>query len=265
MNNFIKYKEDLDQLISTGNDLYMKLILEKKPEDIEDFVKNNPDKIKALNKRIPSFSSKYQQWYSEAYELVKQLLPSRLADFEEYYKGKGSRKEITYATYTIKDALAGLQVTRGWEKGVVVDSSAAIQPVFQQVQIIDAISNKFKSSLFDIKNLVHAEFLDGELSEASVLLKNGYFRAAGALSGVALESHLKSVCVVHAISLKNNPSLSDYNDGLKDAVYDTAEWRRIQHLTDLRNKCDHKKTDEPTKENIEDLINGTERIIKNIF
>ena len=64
---------------------------------------------------------------------------------------------------------------------------------------------------------------------------------------------------------KKNPTIADYNDKLKDVAYDTIEWRRIQRLGDLRNLCDHNKDREPTKDEVEELISGTERIIKTIF
>jgi len=260
------YKKDFDKLASLGNDLYLKLILEAKPSSLSEFKQQNPETIEKIEKEVPHFSGRYQEWYSESYELIRQLLPSRIVDFEEYYKGNGKpRKDITFANYTIKDALNGLQVTRGREKEIVVDSSAAIQLLAQQVKILEAVGKRFESSLFDIKTLVHAELLDSELDEARILQKNGYFRAAGALAGVSLEAHLKSVCVSHGVTSKNNWNLSNYNDALKDKAYDTAEWRRLQHLTDLRNKCDHKKSTEPTDLEITDLIDGTSRVIKNIF
>ena len=268
MNNVDHYKKDLDRLCELGNHLYIKLMLEVKPESLAKLKKSDPEAIKKIEKEIPHFSWQYQKWYSETYELIRQLLPSRLGDFEEYYKGNGKpRKEITFANYTIKDALSGLQVTRtsGWEEKVIVDSSAAVNSMFQQTQILESVREKFKSSLFDIKTLVRAEILDSELEQSRVLLKNGYLRAAGALAGVALEAHLKDICIQHGLNPKQSWSLSNYNDGLKDSAYDTAEWRRIQHLTDLRNKCDHKKTDDPTLENIQDLIDGTSRVIKNVF
>ena len=48
-------------------------------------------------------------------------------------------------------------------------------------------------------------------------------------------------------------------------VVDIPEWRNIQRLADIRNMCDHHKGAEPTKENIEELIAGTDKMIKTIF
>lgn len=51
----------------------------------------------------------------------------------------------------------------------------------------------------------------------------------------------------------------------QEKVYDIVNWRFIQHLGDIRNLCDHNKDREPTKEEVEELINGTEKVIKTIF
>jgi hypothetical protein len=48
-------------------------------------------------------------------------------------------------------------------------------------------------------------------------------------------------------------------------VTTVPQWRFIQHLGDIRNLCDHAKEREPTKEEIEDLVAGTEKVLKTIF
>jgi hypothetical protein len=265
--NIEKYRKDLEKLVVRGNHLLAKLVFEEDPTSKTAYEKKNPERYALINKEIDQFRNHYQQWYSEAYELIRQLLPSRLNDFEGYYKTKTNRKEITYANYTVEDALQGLQITRGWEKEKIVGADAAIPRLQQQLKIVESIEKRFDSSLFDIKNLVQAELLDDELGSAEALMKSGYLRAAGVVVGVALETHLANVIAQHGIKLsKKSPTLADYNDALKDnTLVDVAEWRRIQHLTDLRNKCGHKRTDEPTKEDIQDLISGATRVIKNVF
>ena len=65
---------------------------------------------------------------------------------------------------------------------------------------------------------------------------------------------------------KKDPSINDYNEKLKNAgIIKTEMWRFIQRMGDLRNLCDHNKKQEPTKENVADLIDGTDKIIKTIF
>jgi hypothetical protein len=108
---------------------------------------------------------------------------------------------------------------------------------------------------------------DSEIDSAKELAKNGYARAAGAVAGVVLEHHLVQVANNHAISIKKkNPTISDLNDALKEAqIVDTADWRFIQHLGDLRNLCDHKKSADPTKEQVDDLVAGVTKVTKTLF
>jgi hypothetical protein len=51
----------------------------------------------------------------------------------------------------------------------------------------------------------------------------------------------------------------------KANVIDVAQWRFIQHLTDLRNICDHHKGSEPSQEQVDDLVKGVDKIIKTVF
>lgn len=46
---------------------------------------------------------------------------------------------------------------------------------------------------------------------------------------------------------------------------DVPTWRFIQRLGDLRNICGHNKEREPTKEEVEELISGTDKILKTIY
>jgi hypothetical protein len=75
------------------------------------------------------------------------------------------------------------------------------------------------------------------------------------------------VCDAHSITIrKKNPSISDLNQALKDKdVISVPQWRFIQHLADIRNLCDHAKGKEPSKDEIEDLVAGTEKVLKTVF
>lgn len=92
-------------------------------------------------------------------------------------------------------------------------------------------------------------------------------RGAGAVAGVVLEGHLQRVATNHQISIsKKAPTISDLNDPLKSAgVYDIPTWRKVQHLADIRNLCDHKKEREPTKNEVEELISGVGAIVKTVY
>ena len=121
--------------------------------------------------------------------------------------------------------------------------------------------------LFDIRQLVQADLFDSELDSAKELAKHKFFRASGALAGVVLEKHLRQVCDNHSLKVtKKNPTISDLNDLLKQSgVIDTPLWRSIQFLGDIRNLCDHSKASEPTKDQIEDLLDGVTKVTKTLF
>jgi len=57
-----------------------------------------------------------------------------------------------------------------------------------------------------------------------------------------------------------------YNDALKNSnVIDTPTWRFVQRLGDLRNLCDHNRDREPTKKEVNELIEGIGKITKTVF
>jgi len=265
VSNLDRYRQDLDRLISDGDKLIVSMALQFLPKDTA---------LKALGlkeplKGLPNFIGCYQAWYSEAKALVRQLLPDRLEDFVRHYEKPKSRKNLNNENYRIDDCLQGLHRERSLY-GTADDSisqSAAIPHFQQQVAIVKSVKARFDSSLFDIRQLVQADLFDSELSAAAGLAENGFTRPAGALAGVVLEKHLAQVCENHQVKItKKNPTISDFNDALKAAdVIETSVWRFVQHLGDIRNKCDHGKTSEPTKDEVTDLIEGVVKITKTVF
>lgn len=272
MTNLDRFRNDLERLVKTGQLLDTGIKYECYPNvvisELKQHVNPRTKAYKTALKTIPSFKNDYQRWYSEAQAVIKQLLPDRLADFVHYYD-RGPRKEITFATYSIKDYLQGLRVTRthGAMEDVLVQPSAAIPLFEQQLAILKSAEAQFESTLFHIRELVQADLFDSELDAAEELRKKGFFRAAGAVAGVVLEGHLEQVCINHKVPIPSkDPTINYLNDLLRNAgVIETPEWRSIQHLADIRNKCDHKKQVEPTGAEIDDLIAGVKKKIKNLF
>ena len=267
MKNLEQYKGDLERLIDTGDNLHNAIQYECWPEDYEKAAKKKlREKATDFLRNLPSFSAGYQAWYSEAGALVRQLLPNRLNDFSSYYEQPKTRKEVTYGSYRISDYLLRLQVKNALGE-VTVGPSAAILRFEQQLAIVKAVKKRFESSLFDIRQLVQADLFDSELGAAKELVKHGFLRAAGAVAGVVMEKHLAQVCDNHAITIrKRTPTIADFNEALKKAeVVDTPQWRFNQHLGDIRNLCDHKKDAEPTKEQVNDLVDGVMKLTKTLF
>lgn len=223
----------------------------------------------ALSSDVPNssefgyFLMHYEQWYSKALSVIKQLTPDRFNDFTILYKND-KRKEITYSSYTLSDALQG--VARSSEYGHNFKPKSALLKLGQQRNMIAACYERLDSKLYDIRVVLQSEIFDAEIETAKQLLKNSHIRAAGAICGVVLEAHLSEVAKNHNIPIKKKaPTISDFNDSLKDVIYDVVQWRFIQRLGDIRNYCVHNKEREPTKDEVSDLIYGAEKIIKTIF
>ncbi|WP_321991490.1 hypothetical protein [Marispirochaeta aestuarii] len=261
--NIRKYKTDLETLLKRANQLHMAIQYESYPEAFKNAAGEKADDIIS---KLPSFSDKYQSWYSEATALIRQLLPDRIDDFRRHYEKPKGRKDISFESYRIEDCLQGLEIRTGYgERKCGPDS--AIPHLRQQIAILESVKARFESTLFDIRQLVQADLFDSELASASELFNKGFFRAAGAIAGVVLEKHLRQVYDNHGLKTrKKNPTISDYNDGLKnDGVIDTPVWRNIQRLSDIRNLCDHSKDRDPTQDEIEELIHGVEKISKTLY
>ena len=228
-----------------------------------------PSLVKACAKNddIPEFGRMYQSWYSRAVKVVELLVPDRVAEFRSYYLIDPKRK-FEYGTYCIQDYIKAVGARMDdWEIKPLWDINATVAlRIVNQAHILESLAGRIDSVLADVKGHILAEIQDEELAVAHRLLKIS-LRAAGAVAGVVLEGHLQRVATNHAITIvKKDPSIADLNDPLKDVgVYDIPTWRKIQHLGDIRNFCDHKKSREPTRDEVEELIAGVSSIVKTIF
>ena len=266
MVNKDRYEKDLTDLIDQGQRLLRALGKEFFPEDYTSAVEGPLGEGSAEHTRkLPSFIVEYQPWYSEAKVLVRQLLPDRLSDFTRNYEKPTSRKGITHENYTIEDYLHRITVTR--DSTTVVGPISALTRFQQQLSIVMSIRGRFRSSLFDIRQMAQADLFDSELEAARELAKHKFNRAAGVVAGVVLERHLKEVCASYKVIMrKKAPQISDLNDALKKAtVIDTPQWRSIQYLGDIRNLCAHDRQSEPTADQVGDLLDGATNVTKTIF
>jgi len=186
----------------------------------------------------------YQQWYSSARAILARNQPDRLNEFDDLYA-------------SVKQFLTSKYVTKFQEFGLLDKINA-------QFDILAAVPSHLQFSLYDIELEAYSVLMDDELEAARHLLSKGFLRSAGVLAGVTLERHLKNILRKHIppIKYRKNATLSSINDLCKDSVYDLVTWRKVQHLTDLRNLCAHDKTREPTKEEVSELVGGVSAILK---
>ena len=291
MNNLSRYQGDLDNLVQLGHVMLdnIKSPSTDKPKEARyqgwiDVPTGNAGDPEVLNDEPrdtapwvhpesgESIIAHYQDWYTESRELIKQLLPSRQEEFEELYKGNKPGRIFDATHFGIQHWLLGMKVQNGAlvPKGDTEEhgeTELATEKLQTQLGILNSIKRRFQSSLFDMRQMVQADVFDSELDAADNLAKNGFTRAAGSLAGVVLEKHLGQVANNHSVTIKkNNPTISDFNDALKDnGTLDIPAWRQIQRLGDIRNLCSHDKGREPTKDDVSELIAGIEKFTKTLF
>ena len=227
---------------------------------MNDFLKNEIEQLyndgMEIKKQLREKNqTEYQVWYSKCIILIKQLIPDR---YDEFVGSYGNKKERGVHTW--------LYDYGSWEEEKY-DYYYALKCFETQIGIIKSALDIIDYKMKDIISLLEAELFDDELLSAQNLLNKGYLRAAGAICGVVLESHFKTIMKNHnLVATKSDMAISDYNDLFKkEGIYDVPKWRNIQYLGDIRNLCDHSKDREPTKDEVEELLNGTIRTIKTVF
>lgn len=262
VSNLEKYRKEVGNLRTDG--FYLKCGLRNEmhiPFSKVELSGLDNDVVTKIKKS--SFRDHYQKWYNASLAAIKQLLPDRVKDFVSSYH-IDSKKEKSISSYGIEDYLLGITLTAFSQES----NYGFIRHIFDlQYEIVCSLSARLDSSLFEMRQLVEADLFDSEIDSAAMLAKKGFYRGAGAICGVVLEKHLKTVINAHGLKIaKKNPSLNDLNELLKDnSIIDISQWRHLQLLADIRNLCDHDKPAEPTKENLEDLIAGAYKILKTVY
>jgi hypothetical protein len=227
--------------------------------------------IKLARNDAAQFYSGYQDWYTKAVRVVQVLAPDRLSEFRSYYDGDPKRKDISVSTYCIRDFVRGIRTVHdpldnlrgrpGYDPKEVVMSS-----LMTQMFILDSLSSRIDGIVADLESSIAHGIQDAEIDSAE-RMKKVNLRAAGALAGVVLETHLQRVAGSHQIAIsKKDPTIGDLNEPLKKAgVYDISVYRKIQLLADIRNVCTHQKGKDPTPEQIDEMLNGARSITKSVF
>ena len=273
MEKWDRYKQDLSDLIQVGSEMLNEIndhisSAEQLPRVGREGEQGRDQYNESLKQLMTSFAVRYQEWYTESCTLIKQLVPSRLSEFEGIYSGIDGARQITIRQWLLEGGDVGYEYTLSSEVWVPRDGAKyAANGLQNQLGILQAANRRLESSLFDMQQLVQADIFDSELEAAAGLAKNGFTRAAGSLAGVVLEKHLGQVTANHSISIrKRNPTISDFNDALKDnGTLDTPTWRQIQRLGDIRNLCSHSKEREPDKDEVSELIAGVGKLTKTLF
>ncbi|WP_052297243.1 HEPN domain-containing protein [Methanolacinia petrolearia] len=127
------------------------------------------------------------------------------------------------------------------------------------------LSSLFYSIIVKIKemslrDIISASFVDREIEEAEYLFGKNHHRAAGALAGVALEQHLRTLCDKYQIDYGKKDTIEPLVQKLyKNNKLDSTQMKNIQHLASIRDKCDHPS--EIKKEEVKELIERVKKIV----
>jgi len=224
------------------NDRPIGAIPEKRIPIIHDF---DWETVRPEQRSLPSDAGHmYQQWYSASRVILAKNQPGRMSEFDDLYSQMYALLEKRYLEKHQQFALVDL--------------------IQAQFNILAAVPAHLRFSIYDIELTVYSVLMDDEMQAARHLLSRGFLRSAGALAGVILERHLKTILRKHTPPIKYpaKAGLSKLNDLCKGTAYDLVTWRKVQLLTDLRNLCDHDRSREPTKDEVRELVDGVSGILR---
>lgn len=202
----------------------------------------------------PEFVRHYHSWYAACLALVEANMPSRLAELARIHEDP---KESNVSGTSMRKLLKRGIMSMG-QQGQIQNN------LVHMAAIVESVPDYLEGRLHDIELAVAQIYVGDQLLEAEALLKAGYVRPAGAMAGVLLERHLKTLCDHHQPPIKYQKvaTISKLNDLLKNAgAYDVAQWRKVQWMGDIRNGCDHANKTEPKKGDVADLIGEVKKFV----
>lgn len=202
------------------------------------------------------FPLKYQNWYTKCLFVLEIVARERKSEFIKQYEPDLKRKTVNSINYTIYDTLHGFYPSSS-------SPLASFNNLKMQISIVQSLNTIVENKIYNLKSLIEADVFESELESARYLLSKGFKRSAGAICGVLLEKHLSSMCENSNIAInKKDPTINDFNTELyKNGVIDSSQNKFLLYLSDIRNKCDHNKQSEPTEQEVDELLNGTKKVL----
>ena len=220
-------------------------------------------KVADLSKQVESILAvsdmttlrrEYQQWFSQVRHIVSVHIPDRLEEFRYFYSR--SPDETGYGG--IQSHLGGDGSYRHFRTFFQADLD-------QQQGILLSVPHIIELRVLEVAALVTSDLVQGELNEARLLLEYEFARAAGAIAGVALESHLKLLHNQSGLTYTGKDSIVPLASNLRQHnIITLGDEKRCIAMADTRNKCDHKKEEDPTREEVEELIEDVDRFTKRV-
>lgn len=212
---------------------------------------------KALRADLKSTQRKalrdYQTFYSAGLHFVTEFLPEKENEFVSCYKIEGRGEDLGILDYLL---LRRIQFTS--EKIEIIHRF--IDRFEIQRSILLSIPFIVKVKEMNLREIMSADFIEREIEEAESLFNKDHYRAAGALAGVALEQHLRTLCDMYQIDYAKKDTIEPLVQKLyKNDKIEISQMKNIQHLASIRDKCDHPS--EISREEIKEPIERVKKLL----
>jgi hypothetical protein len=190
---------------------------------------------------------RYEAWYNGIHPLIEKYLPDR-------------RERLDKADTAIRRRMQMVE-----KEATPIDSADRITDALHiQRGMLEAVIVRVRSERLVNPREMSREVVTKELRQADELLGEDIDRAAGVLAGVALERHLAVMCESASEDVDYHPSdnLASLAQSLYEAdVIENSDLSHLEHLSKLRNKCAHADTSEPSRDEVERLVEQADDFI----
>jgi len=208
-------------------------------------------------------NERYQVWYTQTLRLVERVLPERRREFEGYYRSDQESRDRSATISAILGSLSSPRAT-GEKRGAL---AGLFDPGLEQGTFLRLLGMQLAILASAVPTLLPEERRpDRELQAARLLLSKGHRRAAGAVAGLVLESHLSKVAQRNGLALpeSGSSSLRRLNRSLRKAgVCGSARSRRIERLAELSDACFRRKRKVSAKL-VAELLSGVEETLLHV-
>src|SRR5215469_16847683 len=176
------------------------------------------------------FEVGYQRLYSRTLPLMKDLAPDRYDEFQSYYFREWRMPETRLWDFVVRDYILGRTGTVTGDKA----RSETLRCFTSQLAILRSVGDRIESTQLDTADQAERSLQLALLDTANGLIKINE-RAAGALAGVVLETHLRKLATSRKLRfLKKSPSPRELADMLKEAqVLDIPVHSQVIWIADI--------------------------------
>jgi hypothetical protein len=250
-------KQALDVLLAEGWELFQSTLQSSESANTLSF----------LQRHMP-----YQTWYTKALRVITQLYPERSGDFQAHYhallalqdappsmrwyrkvlhvmhrctirrRPKTQDHKNTGRTSTGTGTLmTGQRICMGMTIAPNGESIPSLRLTFvthfaQQLRMLNAVRDGLEYVLTDLRSTLYGTVESCMLDTVYTLSHHGHCRAAGALAGILLETHLIHIAAKYRVATRTaSTDITRLNTALKcGGIYDGELWHFIQRLGALR-------------------------------